>query len=192
MARPSRYQQNDDDEGQRPRRRPKKQGPPLVPILALIVVMAGAVYLARQAAQNKPEEEPPKEEVRAAEIFGDLPEEEPPDRSGFGQGGRKLTNTAPAGLAENPTWIQAQEVAAEAAAVLTVAKGAKAAGDHAVWSEKGNEAKELYDKAIIMTADWEDELMAQYGDKDRQVKAIMNERSKWFDLLRTLHKTTGR
>ena len=43
-----------------------------------------------------------------------------------------------------------------------------------------------------MTADWEDELMAQYGDKDRQVKAIMNERSKWFDLLRTLHKTTGR
>ena len=128
MARPSRYQQNDDDEGQRPRRRPKKQGPPLVPILALIVVMAGAVYLARQAAQNKPEEEPPKEEVRAAEIFGDLPEEEPPDRSGFGQGGRKLTNTAAAGLAENPTWIQAQEVAAEAAAVLTVPRAPRRPG----------------------------------------------------------------
>jgi hypothetical protein len=158
----------------------------------LIVVMGGAVYLARLAAQNKPPEEAPKAEVRAQDIFGELPQEEPPDRSGFGAGNKQLSNKAPEGLANNADWQRAQEIAGDAAAKLELAKVAKAAGDHAVWSTKGNEAKALYDEAITMTAEWEDQLLADYGDKDRQVRAIMNERSKWFDMLRTLHKTTGR
>lgn len=192
MARTSRYENYEGEEGSRPRRRPKKQGPPLVPILALVVVMAGAVWLARMAAQNKPEEQPPKEEVKAAEIFGDLPEEQPPDRTGMGQGNFKLKNAAPEGLANNANWQEALAVAARAQAALDVAKKAKADDDHATWNKRGVEAKELYDEAITMTAVWEEELLEQYGDKDRQVRAIMKTRSKWFDLLRTLHKTTGR
>jgi len=192
MALHSRYQQSDGEENSRPRRRARKPGPPLLPILALIVVMAGAVYIARLAAQNKPEKEKPKEEVQAQDIFGDLPLEQPPDRSAFGHGKKRLTNTAPAGLADDANWIAAKQVASDAAAELELAKAAKAAGDHAAWNTKGKEAKELYDKAITMTAVWEEKLMEDYGDTDRQVRAIMDERNKWFDMLRTLHKTTGR
>ncbi len=81
MASPSRYQQQQDEGDPRPQRRSKKPGPPIVPILALLVVMGGAVVIARMAAQNKTPEAPPKEKVLASDIFSDLPEEAPPDRS---------------------------------------------------------------------------------------------------------------
>lgn len=189
MARGTRY--DEDDDQPRSRRRSKPSGPPLIPIFALIVLMGGAVYLARLAAQNKPEPEEPKEAVKASEIFGDLPVEEPPPRPG-GDGSRKATNKAPEGLANNPDFIRAKEIAVQANVVFEAAKKAKSAGDHGEWNIKAQEAKELFDQAFIMTAVWEEELLEKYGDRDRQVKAIMSERNKWIDKVRTLHKTSGR
>ena len=43
-----------------------------------------------------------------------------------------------------------------------------------------------------MTALWEEQLLEKYGETDRQVRDIMRTRNKWFELLRALHKTTGR
>ena len=43
-----------------------------------------------------------------------------------------------------------------------------------------------------MTAQWEEELIAEHGDTDPDVRRILATRSDWFDKLRVLHKTTGR
>lgn len=162
-----------------------------MPVLALLVVIAGAIVLARMAAQNEKPEEQPVEPVKAVDIFGDLPVEEPPVRAGGG--GRKgATNRAPTGLANNDLWIEALRTADEAATILAEASKAKTAGDHATWNTKGKQAKELYDKALMDTALWEEELMTEYGDTDRQVRKIMSIRTKWFDKLTALHKTTSR
>lgn len=187
-----RRRQEADEPERRSRRRPAKSGPPLVPIFALLVLIAGSIVLARFVAQNKEPEPPPKEKIDASEIFGDLPEEEPPPPRVHGAGREPITNRAPAGLMDDRTWLEALKIAEQAAVTLAEATRAKANGDHSAWNEKGNAAKELYDKAIEMTALWEDEIREKYGDTDRQVREIMSLRSKWIDKLRILHKTTGR
>lgn len=190
MAR--RYARNDSDENEeRPRRQRKKAGPPVGPILLLVGLMIGAVVVARMIASRPKAEETVKTERPASDIFGDLEIEAPPTYTP-GKTPKRMVDKAPAGLADSALWIEAKGIAKQAAAVLTEAKAAKAVQDYAGWDDKGVKAKNLFDEAIIMTADWESELMEKYGDNDRQVAAIMNERSKWFDMLRILHKTTGR
>jgi hypothetical protein len=194
MPRTSRHAQGgEDDEPTRGRRGARKPaGPPVGLIALFVVLMVSVVVLARMAARNRPEPEEPKAPVSAQAVFGDLPEEAPPaPRTGGGSGGR-LYEKAPPGLDRDATWVEAQAVAARAKDALDEAKAAKAAGDHGAWSEKAGRAKALYDEAITMTAAWEEELMEAYGDRDRQVAAIKRERDGWFNLLRTLHKTTGR
>jgi len=162
------------------------------PILILVVLMIGAVFVARMAAQNKTDEEPAKEEVKASDIFGDLPVEEPPPLPGGDGSRKKAANLAPPGLADNADFQKAREIAAQANNAFEAAKKAKADGDHGAWNTKATYAKNLYDEAFIMTAIWEEEILEKYGDSDRQVKAIMQERSTWIDKVRVLHKTTGR
>ncbi|MCB9914470.1 MAG: hypothetical protein H6828_04900 [Planctomycetes bacterium] len=196
MATTSRYRKRDEDEDDdRPRRRApaKKGGPPMVPILALVVVLVGAIVVARLVAKAPaPVEEGPK--VDASAIFGDLPEEQPPVPGSGGPGGGrfKVTDKAPSGLTDNATWIAALHTAEEAAALFAKAKDAKAKDDRAKFNEYGNQAKDLYNKAVEDTALWEEELIEKYGDTDRQVRDIMRIRNGWLDVLRTLHKTTGR
>ncbi len=191
----TRYSNTQDDDASPGRRRPRKSsGPPVGPILILVVLMVGAVVVARMAAQSETKEEEARPaEVNAEAVFGDLPREEPPTpKTGSSFKPKKLYEKAPPGLASNTTWVAAKKVAAEAKTVLDAGKIAKAASDHAGWAEKGGRAKDLYDEAITMTAEWEEELMAKYGDNDRQVAEIKRERDGWFNMLRTLHKTTGR
>jgi len=154
--------------------------------------MGGAVVIARMAAKNKPEEEDaPAKEVQASDIFVGLPEEEPPPPPG-GDGSKRMVNVAPANLDQHADFQRARELAEQAGNALDSAKKAKAEGDHATWNTKATYAKNLYDEAVTITALWEEELLEKYGDRDRQVKAIMDERSRWFKMLTTLHKTTGR
>ncbi len=164
----------------------------MVPIFALLVLIAGAIVLARMVAKNEKPEEKPKEKIDASAVYGDLPEEEPPVPGARGSGRKRSTNRAPSGLADNTKWLEALRIADEAAVIFASAAKSKANGDHSAWNEKGNEAKELYDRAIILTAAWEDELMEKYGDTDRQVREIMSIRTKWIEKLTVLHKTTGR
>lgn len=192
MARNSRYAQEGEDDGPTRGRRGarKPAGPPVGLILAFVVLMVAAVVLARMAAQNRPEPAEPEAPVTAESVFGDLPREEPPAPRTGGRGA--LVEKAPPGLADTAVWVEARATAARAKAELDTAKAAKSSGDHSGWSEHAGRAKDLYDEAITETAAWEEELMEKYGDRDRQVAAIKRERDGWFNLLRTLHKTTGR
>lgn len=193
-TRSRRYESSkNNDEGEeerRPRRSPKKSGPPLALIFGIVALMGGAVVLARMAA-NRPKEAAPVPEAKAEDIFGNLPVELPPERKSD-PNFRKLRDTAPQGLANTAIWVEAKKVAANADAVYAEAKKAKAANDHTAWAEKGTRAKKLYDKALTMSAIWEEGLLEKYGDTDRQVAGIQTIRNKWFDRLAVLHKTTGR
>jgi len=191
MPRTSRY--DEDDEPTRGRRGARKPaGPPLGLIAVFIALMVGVLVIARMIAQNKPAPVEEPTPVTSKAVFGDLPEELPPEPRTRSGSSRKLYEKAPPGLAENATWVEAKAIASRAKAALDEAKTAKAAGDHGGWADKAGRAKDLYDEAITMTAMWEEELMEAYGDGDRQVVAIKRERDGWFNLLRTLHKTTGR
>jgi hypothetical protein len=184
--------QESQEEGRRPRRRPQKSGPPLVPILGLILVIAGVIFIARVAAKNqKPEPEPPKE-IDASDVYGDLPEEQSPTREKSGRKRSRVTSRAPSGLQDNATWIEALKIAERADAVFAEAKKARMDGNHASWNKKGNEAKELYDRAFTLTAVWEEELLGEFGDTDRQVRDIIHIRNRWNDAKLVLHKSTGR
>lgn len=165
----------------------KSSGPPIGGLIALGVVMAGAVVLARMAAKERNKEPEAPKEIQASDIFGDLPDETPPE-----QMPAKETNRSPEDIDKTECWVKSKEIAARADAVYAEAKQAKAKDDYAAWQAKGKEAKELYDEAIKLSVDWEAELLEKYGDGDRRVRAISSELNGWFKTLEILAKTTGR
>lgn len=181
---------NRDDQEQRPR--PKKsQQPPIVPALLLLVLIAGAIVLARSVAQKEDAAPTPVAEPPAPKPFASVPDEAPPTPKGGSA--RGSYPRAPEGLASsNPVWAEALKVAATASELFDEAQKAKAAEDHTLFQLKGKAAKETYDKAFLMTAEWEEQLLAQYGDRDPQVREIVSTRNRWIDRVRVLHKTTGR
>lgn len=157
------------------------------PILGFLVVMILAVVFARMSAQERAKEAEPVKQIEASEIFGSLPVEEPSM-----PGSKPPTDGSPEDIAQTELWVKARGIAVRAAAVYTIAKEAKARDDHALWHEKGKEAKELYNEAVTLSVDWEAGLIEKYGDNDRRVKAITSELNGWFRLLEVLAKTTSR
>lgn len=162
----------------------------MVAFLILAAVMGAAIFFARLGVQGKKDAEAKADaaaDFDATDIFGDLPVEEPPSTN-FA----KMADVSPEDIASTPLWIEAQDMAARAAAVYTVAKEAKAKDQHARWNEKGKEAKELYDQAIIHCVDWQEGLVEKYGETDRRTLVIKNKVDSWFRIIEVLAKTTGR
>lgn len=123
--------------------------------------------------------------------FSSIPEESPPDISN--RPGMKWVNNAPAGLASSsPAFDKARKLAAEGERLLADARAADAAGKSTEGRAHRKAAKEAYDVAFTDTAAWEMEILAAYTDKDKQVRDIQRERTKWMDRIIALHKTTGR
>lgn len=98
----------------------------------------------------------------------------------------------PGELEQSEVWINALAIARDADELLDEANRARAANDVGGYQDKGRAAREAYDRALTLTAGWEEELVDTYGDSNRQVRKIMRTRSRWFDRLRVLHKTTPR
>lgn len=192
MATKGRNSSRTDRDDQEQRARPRKsQQPPIVPALLLIVLIAGAIVLARTVAQKQDAEPAPAPQPTAPKPFASVPDEAPPAPKA---GSARISYPrAPDGLADsNPVWAEALKVAATAAELFDEAQKARAAEDHALFQLKGKAAKETYDKAFLMTAEWEEKLLEQYGDRDPQVREILSTRNRWIDRVRVLHKTTGR
>ena len=123
--------------------------------------------------------------------FPSVPEESPPEISS--RPGMKWVNNAPKGLASSSVaFAKARELAAKGAKHLADARTADAAGKSEEARAHRKDAKAAYDAAFTDTAAWEMEILAAYTDKDRQVREIQRERTKWMDRIIALHKTTGR
>ena len=91
-----------------------------------------------------------------------------------------------------PAFAAARTLAAQAGKLLVDARAADAAGDSTKARELRKQSHLTYNQAFEDTALWEDEILSKYTDRDRQVKKIMDERSRWMQKIIALHKTTGR
>jgi hypothetical protein len=88
-------------------------------------------------------------------------------------------------------WVAAQATAAEGVVLYEEAMTAKAKGDSTLATEKGKAARDKLDDAISSTADWEEAILAQYNSYDKNIRAIKDRRTDWFNKLRYLNKSVG-
>ena len=177
------------------RRRPVKSGPSPVLIGALVVViLGGGAVVAVLSKKGLLQPEATAAQTEKPKPFADLPPETPPPRRGEAEGPRRAfgLETAPADLVQHPAWQEAIALAVQADAFYDQAVAAMNAGDRETLNAMGNEAKKKYNQAAELTAEWEEELFAKYGEDDPQVREIKSERSRWFKRLDWLLKSTSR
>jgi hypothetical protein len=181
-----------DLKAERGGRRPvKKSGPGIVVPVLIVVVLGGAGAIAMLGG-NKAKKAPEAAPVAAKDKpFADLPREEPPAPRRAGSSSEALAD-APEGLAADADWQKALAIAATGEALYDEAVAAKSQGETTLANEKGNAAKDKLNEAIEMSALWEDDIVAKYGDTDPQVRAVMRTRSGWFKKLDWLLKSTSR
>lgn len=171
--------------------------PSIVPVLALVVLFGagvGIILVIRSQAGG------PQREAEAAEAapehvpFAAYHEERPSSgvRPAASREPSRPSRIQGSGVMADPVWIAAWDEADKGYALLEEASAARERQDHGEYQEKGKLAKEAFDRALKMSAEWEEELIASRGDDDADVRRIVSTRSEWFDKMRVLHRTTGR
>lgn len=183
--------QPNQEEPERGRRPQRKSGlNPLIPLLVVVVLVGGGAIA---VLGGKPKKEEPKAEVSTKpKPFSDLAPEAPPSKAKGSGSGRKFVADAPEGLANDATWIKACKIAEEGLAFYEEAVKAKNAEDTVTLNAKGAAAREKLNEAVEMTAAWEEELDAKYGDANPEVRRIITERTRWIKPLDWLLKSAGR
>jgi hypothetical protein len=180
-----------EDEDQPQRRQPRKSGMGWFLPAVIATVLFGGAAVAILRGKKEPKVEKPVEASTKPKPFADLPREEPPKRGGAGSK-TTFVAEAPEGLASDATWQKAVKIGAEGEALFEETTEAKATSNVALMNEKGRAARDKLDEAFTMTAEWEEELLAKYGDANAEVRRIMRTRSGWSDKLRWLHKSIAR
>jgi hypothetical protein len=164
-------------------------GFPVGPALAVVALLGFGYFGSQMIAKGS--NVPAPAEAPAHVPFSSVPEESPPDISN--RPGMRWVNNAPADLAlSSSAFATARTLAAKGEQHLADARSADAAGNSDESRAQRKAAKVAYDTAFTDTAGWEMELLAAYTDKDRQVRDIQRERTRWMDKIIALHKTTGR
>jgi len=160
-----------------------------IPILLGAVIVCG-VGLAMMTGGPKKAEQPVATTAPASsDPFADLPPEKPPERGPSGGSKYTFIAKAPEGLHENPNWKKALLLAQEGEEIFQLAAQAHAASDRATLNDKGKQARDKFVSAVELTAEWEEELQAKYGDGNVSVREIVKQRSKWIERMTWLHKT---
>ena len=174
-----------DSNSDRPRsgRRAASANPSPVAI-ACFVALILALGVGGWAASSK---KAAAEKEKAAEIpaptadpFAGVTREAPPGAPA-GRARIKESNRAPAGLLEDPIWVGATQIAQDAYALRDLAEDAKASEDWAGYSSKAVAARESFGTALDASRNFEDRIIDQYGENDRQVMQVAKERNKWID-----------
>ena len=160
----------------------------------VVVILGGGAVVAVLSKKGLLQPAAAVEQTAKPKPFADLPPETPPPRKGGAPvPGRAFgLAAAPQDLVEHPDWQKAVGLAAQADALYDQAVAAMNADDRETLNAMGNEAKKKYNEAAEMTAVWEEELFAKYGEADPQVREIKRERSRWFNRLDWLLKSTSR
>ncbi len=179
-----RERDGDESEERRPLNR-SKAAPGMAPVIGVVILIGGGMGLAGWLKENKEEPKTSAAPASTESPFAHIAEEVPPTRSGGGSSrpARRYTEDAPAGLASDPTWVEATRIADEAMALEAEAWEARDGGKFVVAREKSNEAKLKIDQALTMTSLFLDGLVEKYGETDRQVSKIRRAQRDWQDLL---------
>ena len=165
---------------------------PVFATVALVVVAALGVAIATKKSESTDAPAAPADtgSADAANIFGDIDTSK--DRflrtPGSGSKREKETNAAPPGMADEPVFQQARQIAAEAKTLVDAALAAEKSGDVATWGAKAKEAREKLDRALEMTADWHIDLGLKWGSRDAQLLRIDAEIATWRTMLSKVRK----
>ncbi|HTF89190.1 MAG TPA: hypothetical protein VK843_12325 [Planctomycetota bacterium] len=163
-----------------------RSNPAVIPGLIAVVLIVVAIAVAVMTKKDKKADAP---EPVATSPFQDMPPEVPPPAKEH-KGGSNLP-PAPDSITTEPQWIEAKALAADARELYEAAANAKAKGDIKLATEKGLAAREKYEAAVTMTADWEETILSQYNEYDSKIVAIHDARSDWFKKLLWLKKSVG-
>ena len=175
------------------RRTPPKTSPMalFVPLL-IVTILVGGGALAVVGGKKKQSQEPKAAPASAPKPFEGLPQEAPPKKKLGGGSGAKFVADAPEGLEAEAQWLKAVAIGDAGQALYQEALEAKSANNTALLNEKSKAARDKLNEAVDMTALWEEELLAKYGDANASVRRIMKVRSSWIESLRWLHKSSAR
>ncbi len=161
-----------------------QQGINLAPIAFLIVGILGAAFAVAVASnKNKKKGASAPAPAAAPDAAPQLSSPNPfadIDNSPSGTAGTRqtLSDLAPAGLLENPTFLAARALADEGVRLANEAQKAREAGDEAAFQQKGAVAKAKLDTAFERIADWLLEIQDLYPN-DRQVAKVEREVQRW-------------
>ena len=170
----------------------KSAAPVVIPIALLVVTLGLGAYVVFGPKKEAAAPPPAPVDVKKPTPFADMPPEKPPVAKSSRASDGKVYPPAPEGLLEDANWKKALALASEGEALFTEAIKARASENMALYNEKGNAAEAKFDDAVTLTAEWEEKLVAQYGDRDAQIATILQTRSAWIKKMLVLSKTTGR
>jgi len=164
----------------------RRSNPAVIPGLIALVLIAAAIGAAVMTKKGK------DTQVSApapTNPFADMPPEVAPPPKEH-KAGSNLP-PAPDSIVEDPQWVSAVALAAEARELYEKAMNAKAKGDLGAATTAGKDARKKYNDAIEQTAAWEEDLLAKYNPYDQKVSKIKDARTDWFNKLRFLEKSIG-
>jgi len=169
-------------------------GNPLLLPMVLVIVLAGALVAVMLTKEQQTRAVAETEDEVVPSPFDDLPEETPPEpTAGSGAGSTGLADAQAPDLTDNPyardeTFQDQLEKAERAEALFQQAVAALEDSDRKTFQQKGYEARQLFEKVIEETAAFEEALIAEHGDTDEQVRAILRTRGFWEDRRLFLHE----
>ncbi len=149
----------------------------------LIVAIGAAGWASRNTFSASSAEDVAPGTAPKVDPFADVPEENSPTGGG-GSGSSRImeTNLAPEGLLAEPTWRGAIDLVEQAFALSKEAETAKKSDDDALYRSKAIKAREVIQRALDATAEFEMNAQEKYGETDRLVRKVIRERQRWFDL----------
>ena len=159
----------------------------MAPVIAIIAVVAlGGIGFAVYSNSNKKEAvENTETAPTVVDPFANVPKEDGP--KGLSPGGKRtgIVERSPAGLLDDPTWVDLTSRANVAIALHNDAQKALKAGPEqdAVYRSKGLDAKDQLNTVLEDMFIWYADLVDKYGENDRRVRQISAEREKWFKVV---------
>ncbi len=181
-------------ESERPRRKGPSKSSSLAPLYGgvLIAIMAiVAVALSKNAKQAKSDRDaqvPTKPAVTSDDPFADLNLEDDYTPSSNLASDGKVLPASPADLLSEDGWLKAEDLAKQAKAKLKTANDADDAGNRKLYKERAVAARDLYDKALDDTVEWEIAIVEAHGEKDKRVARVLSERNSWLSARKKLRK----
>jgi len=176
-------------------RRAPSAAPNLLPVFATLAVVVIAALVVAMMTKESKKEAPAAGDASAAPAgtganpFADI--DTNPDqfkRKGGGSDRPATTDKAPPGLADAQVFADARKLAAEATELVDEALVAETAGDTETWRTKSIAARDKFDEVMVMTSDWEIDLITTYGSNDAQVKNIGAEIDVWRKKMNKVRK----
>jgi hypothetical protein len=169
---------------QNPRRTPRKKAPSLAPLygavgIAILAIIAVAMAQKDKDARADAEIRKPAT-TEVSNPFADLPAGGKVVPSPFNAGSNSLAASA-SGLLADSVWVEAKALAGQAKKTLLEATTADNAGDRKTYKIKAVQARDLFQRALDTTAQWEIDIEEAHGESDPQVNKVRALRSVWFD-----------